>query len=271
MDNASSDNSAAEARRFEDAVRVIEMGRNAGFGAACNVGYRETSAPYVLFLNSDIEAGPSSLEALCRFMDSHPEAGAAGGRLVDAGGSPQVGFNVRTFPTAAAACFEILMVDELFPRNPVTRRHRMLDFSHREVAEVDQPAGACLLVRRSVLDRVGPFDERFEPAWFEDVDLCLRLKQNGFPIYFVPEAEFAHRGGVSLESLTYGEFLSSYYRNLLRYFEKHHGRVVALWLRIMVGFGMLERSILGCILKPRPDVTRTDAWTAYWRVMRETL
>ena len=271
LDNASTDASAEVALRFGSAVNVIELEKNHGFAGACNEGYRRSRSEYLLFLNADIEACASALENLCRFMDSHPEAAAAGGLLTGADGTPQRGFNVRAFPTVASIAFEILMVDKIFPRNPVSRKQRMLDFSYTEATEVDQPAGACLLLRRSAFESVGLFDERFHPAWFEDVDLCLRLRKAGLKIYFVPEARFGHQGGASLEHLEYRDFLSYWYRNLLRFFDKHHGRVTTILLRGLILIGMLERMLVGVFTRPKPGMGRGDALAAYWRVFREAI
>ena len=274
IDNASTDASVETARRRGGAVtpvKVVALERNLGFAGACNKGYRLGRGEYLLFLNSDVEALPAALENLCHFMDSHAEAAAAGGKLIGPDGLVQRGFNVRAFPTLISTAFEILMVDKILPRNPVSRKQRMLDFSFAEVSEVDQPAGACLLVRRSVFETVGLFDERFYPAWFEDVDLCLRLRRNGFKTFFVPEAEFRHRGAASLEHLEYREFLSFWYKNLLRYFDKHRGKPSSLFLRALVLIGMSARMLAGIVVPPKPSVGRKEALSAYWRVMRETL
>jgi len=274
LDNASTDASLDAARQRTGGdipVTVIGLPQNLGFAGAGNEGYRRARADYLLFLNSDVEASPDALEHLCRFMDAHPVAAAAGGKLIGADGSVQRGFNVRAFPTLTSAAFEILMVDKVFPRNRVSRNQRMLDFSYGEVAEVDQPAGACLLVRKRVFETVGLFDERFYPAWFEDVDLCLRLRHNGSPIFFVPDAVFRHRGGASLQHLEYREFLSFWYQNLLRYFEKHHGRSSSLLLRALIAIGMPARMLAGIFVPPKPEVARKEALAAYWRVLRESL
>jgi GT2 family glycosyltransferase len=271
MDNASTDATVDLARRRGERVRITELGENRGFAAACNEGYRRSRGEYLLFLNSDIEALPAALENLCRFMDSHPAAAAAGGKLVGTDGMVQKGFNVRGFPTLVSTAFEILMVDKILPGNPVSRKQRMLDFSYADASEVDQPAGACFLVRRSVFETVGLFDERFYPAWFEDVDLCLRLRENGSKVFFVPEAAFRHRGAASLEHLAYREFLSFWYKNLLRYFEKHRGKSSTLLLRGLIVIGMSARMLAGFLVRPKPSVGRKDALAAYWRVLRETL
>lgn len=270
VDNGSDDGSVELARRFGPPVKVFELTQNRGFAAASNEGFRNSENEYVLFLNSDIEAGETALENLCRFMDEHPEAAAAGGKLMGADGQPQRGFNVRSFPTMMSTTFEVLMVDKLFPRNPVTRRHRMLDFSFSETAEVDQLAGACLLVRREAFEAVGLFDEAFFPAWFEDVDLCRRLRAEGFRCFFVPVSTFVHRGGVSLDHLEYQQFLEIWYRNLVRFFDKHHGVTSSWLLRGLIRLGMLERMIALVFITPRRGIRRTEALAAYWHVLRES-
>jgi N-acetylglucosaminyl-diphospho-decaprenol L-rhamnosyltransferase len=270
VDNASSDRSAEIARGC-DGIELAALDTNRGFAGGCNEGCRRASYEYLLFLNSDIETYPGALERLCAFMDSHPEAAAASGRLVDPEGRPQIGFNVRAFPTFLSTSLEILMLDKIFPRNRVSRAQRMLDFSLDQTREVDQPAGACLLVRKDVFENVGRFDETFYPAWFEDVDLCLRIRRQGRRIYFVPETEFLHYGGASLETLDLGAFLSVWYRNLLRFYNKHHGHRTTLALKGLILVGMMLRLLASSFVTPGRGVSRSEARAAYWRVAKETL
>ena len=88
---------------------------------------------------------------------------------------------------------------------------------------MEQPAAACLMVRRRTFDQVGGMDERFFPAWFEDVDLCRRILEAGWTIFFVPRANFRHQGGSSVATLGVARMKRLYYRNLERYMAKHHG------------------------------------------------
>lgn len=271
VDNDSTDETLAIVRQADGPVQLVESKQNLGFAGACNAGAHRSTGDYLLFLNSDTIVYPAALEKLSLFLDNHPEAAAAGGKLLDATGRAQVGFNVRAFPTLLSASLELLMLDKLFPKNPVSRRQRMLDFSHETVAEVDQPAGACLAVRRAAFFEAGGFDDGFYPAWFEDVDLCLRLRRRGEKTFFVPEARFLHEGGVSLATLDYAEFLSIWYRNLLRYFGKHHGKSAHLWLRALVLTGMVARVGLSYLIRPRPELSRRAARKAYWTVARNTI
>ena len=113
-------------------------------------------------------------------------SGAVGGRLVDTDGRPQVGFNVRSFPTPAALACEVLLLNRVWPSNPVNRRYRRLNWDPERPQDVDQPAGAFLMVRREVLENVGLLDEDFAPIWFEDVDLCLRIRLGRLPYLLCP-------------------------------------------------------------------------------------
>lgn len=241
IDNASSDQSARSAAQRYSSVHLIEAPRNLGFAGGANLGIRSSSARFVLLLNPDIEARPGAARSLLETLLAYRDAAAVAGKLLGANGQPQIGFNLRSFPTLRAMLFELLLVNRLFPRNPINIKYRMLDFDYRALQPVEQPAAACLLLRREALESVGLFDERFHPAWFEDVDLCLRLRRAGWRIYYNPEAEFEHAGGQSLERLAYRDFQLAYYRNMLRYFSKHHGAAPTLILRGALAAGMLLR------------------------------
>src|SRR5271157_332398 len=166
VDNASRDGSAAEARRR--GVRTVVNSTNRGFAAAVNQGAEVLNAPYVLLLNPDAVL-ESSLEPLREACDL-PGAAGAGGRLVDASGRPQVGFMARGLPTPAALILEALVLNRLWPNNPVNRRYRGLGLDYTARMAVEQPAGAFLMVRRAAWQELGGFDEGFHPIWFEDVD-----------------------------------------------------------------------------------------------------
>jgi N-acetylglucosaminyl-diphospho-decaprenol L-rhamnosyltransferase len=131
---------------------------------------------------------------------------------------------------------------------------------------VEQAAGAALAVRTTAFREAGGFDERFVPAWFEDVDLCARLARKGKILYW-PFARFRHAGGVSSRRLGYDRFLPVLYANALRYRSRHYGSAARAGYRAMLAAGMLLRLAL---LPFRPDVPRSrrEAATAYLRVLR---
>jgi GT2 family glycosyltransferase len=241
VDNASEDGTRSEVERRN--VRLITNLSNAGFAAAVNQGIRVLHAPLLLLLNPDaiIQSGLEHLRDAC----SDPQTAAAGGTLVDNFGQPQLGFMVRRFPSAAALCMECLLLNRLWPHNPVNWHYRCLDLDYSAPLEVEQPAGAFLMIRRDAWERLGGFDESFYPLWFEDVDFLKRAKESGYHICYVPGAVAKHTGGHSIRKISL-EFRQFYwYRSLLTYAAKHFppGSEKAVCLAVIVG--SVLRTVLG--------------------------
>jgi len=231
VDNASADGTSDWVRHAFSTVKLIAAPKNLGFAAAANLGARHSSGTALLFLNPDVVCH-GSLASLEQVLINFPDVVALAPKLVDSEGRTQIGFNIRRLPTPAALIFEILLLNRLFPRNTVNRNYRCLDLNHDLPAEVEQPAGACLLVRRESFEGCGGFDEGFFPLWFEDVDLCLRLRRQGGKILFWPEICFQHAGGHSVESLTFSERQVYWYRNLLYYVQKHFPWKTGVMIRV---------------------------------------
>jgi len=241
VDNASEDGTVAEAKRRN--VRLITNRMNAGFATAVNQGIRALRAPLLLLLNPDaiIQSGVEHLRDAC----DHPETAAAGGTLVNKFGQPQVGFMVRRFPSPAALCLECLLVNRLWPRNPVNWHYRCLDLDYSAPVEVEQPAGAFLMIRRDAWERLGGLDESFYPLWFEDVDFLKRAKENGYRICYMPAAVAEHSGGHSIQKISL-EFRQFYwYGSLLKYAAKHFPPGSEKVVCLAVILGSLLRALLG--------------------------
>lgn len=216
VDNASSDNSASEANR-RPAARVIVNRENVGFAAAVNQGARATEAPLLLILNPDTEL-LRGFDELATMAGRH---GVAAGRLLGEDGRVQAGFTIRRFPTPAALAFESLGVNRAWPSNPVNRRYRCLDSDLNAEGWAEQPAGAFLVVRRDIFERLGGFDEAFYPVWFEDVDFLKRAADMGYSAWYFPRAEARHCGAHSVGRIS-GEYRKLFwYVSLLRYAAKH--------------------------------------------------
>jgi len=268
IDNASQDASFNFIEGVENTILVMRNSRNAGFAAACNQGWRAAHGDLILFLNPDAEALPGSIAALAGQIEKDPQVWAIGGRLLDDTKSNETSASVRAFPSVASVAAEMLLLDEIWPRNPWTRRYRMADWKHDSARDVDQPAAACLVVRRSALESLGGFDEDFWPAWFEDVDLCRRIRTAGGRIGFEPRALFSHHGAVSLRSLTAEEFMRFYYSNMIRYFVKHHGRTAAARVRRLIIAGLYLRACAALLGASLPSRTAACAPRSFWRVAR---
>lgn len=239
VDNGSSDGTPELVRQTFPTVKLIASPSNLGFAAGANLGVRNSTGSALLFTNPDVVC----LELFARLeqmLEQSPHAAAITPRLVDAQGRTQIGFNVRRLPTPAALSFEMLTVNRFFPNNSVNRHYRCLDFDYSKPGEIEQPAAACLMVRRRSFEEIGGFDERFFPLWFEDVDLCLRLRQRDGKILYTPEVSFEHSGAHSLESITFSERQVYWYRNLLYYAGKHFGWTAELFIRaaLLIGVGL---------------------------------
>jgi N-acetylglucosaminyl-diphospho-decaprenol L-rhamnosyltransferase len=244
VDNASGDQSAELVERDFPRVRLVASPRNLGFAGGVNLARRSASAPLLLLLNPDAEARPGAIDRLADSLDGMPDVAAVAGRLVNADDSPQSGFNVRRLPTLASLAVDLLFLDHLWPDNPVTARYYARDLDPDSSADVEQPAAACLMVRAEVFDRIGGMDERFYPAWFEDVDLCRRILNAGRRIRYEPAATFVHRGGVARDTLGAQAFLRTFHANMVRYVQKHHGPGAAAVIRGLILLGALPRALL---------------------------
>jgi N-acetylglucosaminyl-diphospho-decaprenol L-rhamnosyltransferase len=221
VDNASYDQTVAEVERR--GVRLIRNSENRGFAAAVNQGFRALGTSYVLLLNPDADL-QSGLEDLRRQCDLPGTAGA-GGRTMNATGLPETGWMARRLPTPSSLCLEVLGINRLWPGNPVNWRFRCydLDLATLTPVQVEQPAGAFLMIRRDAWERLEGFDESFYPLWFEDVDFCYRLKEAGLRLFHVPLAVVRHAGAHSIRKMPLVIREIYWYGSLLRYASKHFG------------------------------------------------
>jgi GT2 family glycosyltransferase len=256
VDNGSADGTSAEVRE-RPAARLIENGFNAGFAGGVNQAIRALPSPLVLLLNPDavLRSPLDDLVAAC----SAPGVGAAGGRLIDESGATETGFVVRRFPTPLALAFEVLGVNRLWRGNPVNRRYRCFNLDHSQPADVEQPAGAFLMLRRDVWDRLGGLDERFFPFWFEDVDFCRRVAAAGLRIRYAPGAVASHAGGHSVRQAPWDVRKSAWNANLMRYARKHFGPLGARAVCAAVAAGCLLRLVPELLARRSPSTLKTHA------------
>jgi GT2 family glycosyltransferase len=205
VDNGSADGSAEAAERIPG-VRIIRMGRNAGFAAANNAGIREGRGDLVLLLNSDTLVPPGSLDRLVGRLAATADAAIAGPRLVDAEGRPEQSFGRM-----------------ISPLNELRQKRRTPEWIQRETAReqlVDWVSGACLLVRRADAEAAGLLDERFF-LYTEDVDFCHAVRRLGRTVLFTPAAEITHLRGRSRASQPAAS-QAAYRRSHLEFYKKHH-------------------------------------------------
>ncbi len=197
VDNDSWDHSAEMVAAEFPQVRLIANRRNMGFAAANNQAYARCRGEYVLLLNPDAFIEPGAVAAAVTFMDEHPQCGICGGRLVDLDGNPNP--SARRFPGALAKLFTLSGLSARFPQSRLFNAHEFSGTDHDHPMEVDWVPGTFTLIRRSMLEAIGFFDDRFY-IYYEETDLCLRAKRAGWSVQYVPDACVVHVGGASSQT-----------------------------------------------------------------------
>lgn len=227
VDNASSDGSAAMLAREFPWMQVIANAANAGFTRANNQGLAVSGGRYALFLNPDTELSAGALAAMLAFAEANPSVGILGPQLRYGDGSPQS--SRRRFPTLATFFVESTVVQQWWPRNRVLARYYVLDRPDDAISRVDWVVGACMLVRRALLDQIGGFDEGFF-MYSEELDLCRRAVQVGWQVVYFPPAVVTHYEGKSSEQVVAARHIR-FFSSRVRYVRKYHGAAAAALVR----------------------------------------
>ena len=254
VDNDSQDGSyesMAEATRDWPRVRVLQSGRNGGYGAGNNCGIRaglpDGARPdYVYILNSDAFPAPDAIRTLVAYLDSHPAVGFAGSHIHGDDGAPHT--TAVRFPTIAS---EFEGAAKTGPVSRLLKNSIVAPDLPTETTPVDWLAGASVLMRRSVLDQVGLFDESFF-LYFEETDLCLRAARAGWPTVYVVESRVMHLGSVSTGMKEWRRVPGYWFASRRHYFQKNHGRLYALaaTLAHVAGLGLYGLRVLVQRKKP---------------------
>jgi GT2 family glycosyltransferase len=240
VDNHSGDDSrVAVAERFPEA-RYVANDQNLGYARAVNQGLAATSGRYVLILNPDCVLQPGSIRALMQRLDGSPGAAVAGPKILDGDGTLQ--YSCRSFPDHFTFLFNrYSLLTLLFPRNRYSRRYLLLDWDHASTRVVDWVSGACMMVRRAAVERVGGMDEHFF-MFNEDVDWCRRFQLAGYQVVYEPTAAVVHHIGASKSKVAPRVILERH-RGMIHYFHKHHPAPAPLaWLAdafIMMRAGLM--------------------------------
>ena len=224
VDNASEDDSVAMVRERHPQTKVIENDQNRGFGAANNQAMRIMAGRYALLLNSDTVLTEHAVEKLFAFMESRPDAAMACGQLLNADGSKQN--SIASFPGLLTLLTNTSLLEYLSPRRYPSKR-----YPHREPLEVDSGIGACLMVRKEAIDKVGMFDERYF-FFFEETDWALQMRQAGWKSYHVPDAFIYHLQGRSIGRDARSRI--AFYRSRYQFFKKWKGRLYYLAVRVVI-------------------------------------
>jgi hypothetical protein len=236
VDNASTDGSPAMIEKEFPHVLLMRSEVNLGFGPANNLGFQAADGRYIVLLNSDAFLTEGSLVRAVAHMDATPRAGLGGGRLIGRDGSWQP--SARMFPSVLSDLIVLSGLAARFPQSHLFGRADRTWANSMEAAEVDWVPGAFAIVRAEALAAVGPFDPRFF-LYYEEVDLCLRIKQQRYSIWYWPDIVIVHIGGESSRqvrslqlSRTGAQLTLWRMRSMLLYYRKHHG--FSAWCAMVV-------------------------------------
>ncbi|HUS13859.1 MAG TPA: glycosyltransferase family 2 protein [Chloroflexia bacterium] len=216
VDNASTDGSVDALPARLAPTCLIQAKRNLGFARANNLGLHQARGRYCLLINTDCFLAPDSLRVLCRHLDDNPSLAVAGPRLLNADGSLQR--SCHDFPRPLVLLWEQGGLWQRRPRPPLARAPLLIATDHDRPRKVDWVSGACWLARTAALRAVGGFDPRFFFYW-EEADLCYRLRAAGWTVGFEPAATATHLGGASSSPA----LLDTFFRSLYRFYGKHYG------------------------------------------------
>lgn len=195
VDNASVDGSAEMVEAEVPWARLIRSGRNGGFAFGNNLALRCAAGRAVLLLNPDAVIPVGGLARLLAKLEAANDIAVAGPKLLRADGSMHLACR-RSFPTPTVALYRMVGLSRLFPSSRRFGRYNLTFLDPDRPCDVDAVCGACMLVRRAALERVGLLDERFF-MYAEDIDWCLRMKQAGWRVRYEPEIQVHHLHGAA--------------------------------------------------------------------------
>ncbi len=237
VDNASTDGTVDLLGTLP--VTALPQAENLGFAVGCNIGWRAGGAPYVLFLNPDAQLSEDDLRRLVAALDERPTAGAAAPRMLDGDGTLE--FSLRRLPRLRSTFAQALFLHRVLPRAAWTDEHLRDRALYERTWTPECLSGACVLVRRSVLEQLGGWDERFF-LYGEDVDLSRRIRDAGWELLYVPEASVLHVGGASEPRENLLPVLA---RARLQYARKYHGPAYVTLERTGIALGELTHAAVG--------------------------
>ena len=241
VDNLSTDGSVAYLRERFPEVTFIENTENVGFARANNQAIRLSTGEYVLLLNPDTIVTEHTFADMLRFMDAHPDAGGAGTYMLRTDGTFALESR-RGLPTPFVAFCKMSGLASLFPRSRVFGRYYMRYLDEQQASEIEIISGACMLLRRAALDRVGLLDEDFF-MYGEDIDLSYRILKGGYKNYFIPTRMLHYKGESTVKS-SY-RYVYTFYQAMRLFFRKHYSHysfvvsipiTMAIWGRSFLAY-----------------------------------
>ncbi len=271
VDNGSRDGSTQMVRDMFPGVQLIEAGKNLGYGRANNLALERASGEFFWILNSDTEIYQGSIARLIEFLSANPACGAVASKLIMPDGQTQ--------PSCAR---DPNLLDYFWEQTYLSRAMLVKRFYgiytydapfYLQTREIAQAAGASILCRTSVLKGIGGFDPRYF-MYFEDTDLCIRLRKAGWKLFYLHDAPIAHHLGASSDGdwRVRARMVSALNASRYLYFRAHHGPIKAEILRWICVLGALLRMAAWSFQLVRTrDLQKWSKVRLFWRVLRNTI
>lgn len=244
IDNDSSDNSVEYLRPKFPSVQFIQNKENIGFGKACNQGLQLATGNYILFLNPDTIVPEDCFEKCIQFLEADTNAGALGVKMIDGSGK-FLKESKRSFPGPLTSLYKLFGLSKLFPTSRTFSRYHLGHLSENENHEIDVIAGAFILIKKEVLNKIGGFDETFF-MYGEDVDLSYRIQKAGYKNYYFAESTIIHFKGESTRKGSMN-YVRMFYTAMSLFVKKHYGGSKAGVFNFLIHIAIWFRAALTAI------------------------
>ncbi len=235
VDNASDDGSIEFIREKFPYVQLISNKSNLGFSKANNEGLKIAKGKYLLLINPDTIVSEDTISKMIQFLNNHEDAGLAGCKILNPDGSLQLACR-RSFPGPWTSFCKVTGLSTLFPKSKLYARYNLTYLDENETYEVDAISGSFMMMKKEVYEKVGGFDEQFF-MYGEDLDLCYRIQQNGYKVYYYPGTQIIHYKGESTKRSSLDE-TKIFYDAMHLFVKKHFSSffIVESILRSAIGF-----------------------------------
>ncbi len=245
VDNNSVDGSCEMVRHKFPEVILIENKENTGFSKANNQAIRQAKGEYILLLNPDTVVEEDCFNKICDFMNVNPDAGGLGVKMIDGAGKflPE---SKRGLPTPDVAFYKIFGLATLFPKSRKFGKYHLGFLDRSEVHSVEVLAGAFMLLRKSLLDKIGLLDEDYF-MYGEDIDLSYRITKAGFKNYYFPHTTIIHYKGESTKR-TSVNYVFTFYRAMIIFAKKHYSQKHARTFTLLINFAIYVRAFAAVTL-----------------------
>lgn len=246
VDNNSVDGSVALIKEKFPQVNLIENKVNTGFSVANNQAIRQAKGEYVLLLNPDTVVQEDTFTKVISFMDAHPQAGGLGVKMLDGQGNfaPE---SKRGLPTPGVAFYKMFGFSKFFPRSKRFGKYHLSYLPENEINEIDVISGAFMLMRKSVLDKIGLLDETFF-MYGEDIDLSYRITKAGYKNYYFPDTQIIHYKGESTKRGSVN-YVLIFYKAMAIFAKKHFSASNAFWFNFLIHLAIILKAGMALVVR----------------------